>query len=452
MFERFTEKSIKVINYAQEEAQSLNNPEVLPEHLLLGILREETGISARFLKVSGVNYEVLRDRLSSTLNKNQIQPKGNLPFSKNFKKVLKSAWDKAVLMDVYYISPSHIFLALLQEQESIVNQLKDLDVQIDRITDSVKRVVEKRAKTLIHPESPIAQSGKKAEHSTYSIFEEENVKDIMNMATQELKKTPHENLGTEQILISILKDEASEISSLLSSKGVTVEKVKADIEELTSRKAEYDYEQASFTPKALNAVNSAYDIAKELGSANVLPDHLLLGLLKEKSGIAFDILKKNNINTEKLFTTLLHPIEKQKPETFTIIKLAREEARRLGHNTVGTELILLGIILENSSMASNVLKSLDLTIKDVRNEVEKIIGYGNEYEEKEISLTPRVKKLLQIALEKAKKYNKQRIEAIHLLLGITKLSDCVAMKVLENLGVDVLEIRNGILKELDVEK
>ena len=132
------------------------------------------------------------------------------------------------------------------------------------------------------------------------------------------------------------------------------------------------------------------------------------------------------------------------PETLLIMKLAKEEARRIGRNIVGTEMFLLGILAEGASVAAEVLNDLEVTMKDARQEVESLIGYGNEYFDKEIIFTNRAKRVLEKAWLRAKKNNKQRIEASDLLLAIIDEPDSIAMKVLDNLGIDATEIRHGI--------
>ena len=131
-------------------------------------------------------------------------------------------------------------------------------------------------------------------------------------------------------------------------------------------------------------------------------------------------------------------------ETLLIMKLAKEEARRIGRNVVGTEMFLLGILGEGASVAAEVLNDLEITMKDARLEVEKIVGYGNEYFDKEIVFTNRAKRVLEKAWLNAKKNNKQRIEATDLLLAIIEEPNSVAMKVLDNLGTDAVEIKYGI--------
>ncbi len=132
------------------------------------------------------------------------------------------------------------------------------------------------------------------------------------------------------------------------------------------------------------------------------------------------------------------------PETLLIMKLAKEEARRIGRNVVGTEMFLLGILSEGASVAFDVLNNLEITLKDARLVVENLVGYGNEYFDKEIVFTKRAKRVLEKAWLRAKKAERQRIEAVDLLIAVTEEPDSLAMKVLDTLGVDAIEIKHGI--------
>lgn len=246
-----------------------------------------------------------------------------------------------------------------------------------------------------------------------------------------------------------MADNASEISRILEAKGVNSEFFEEKISQQASRQSEYDAQKVVFTPSAFNAMDLALQTAKELGSSQIKPEHILLGLLKSKKGIAYDIFKSLNINDDDLAHEILKPIEKQMPQALTILRLAKQEARRLGRNIVGTEMILLGIISEGTGIGFRVLNDLEITLKDVRQAVEKLIGYGNEYYDREIVFTKRAKKILETAWQKAKKYKKPRILSEHLLYAITVEPASVAMRALAQLGVDAVEIRQGILKEIE---
>ena len=103
-----------------------------------------------------------------------------------------------------------------------------------------------------------------------------------------------------------------------------------------------------------------------------------------------------------------------------VVMLAQEEARRLGHNFVGTEQIMLGLIGEGTGIAAKVLKSMGISLKEARVEVEKIIGRGSGFVAVEIPFTPRAKRVLELALEEARQLGHNYIGTEHLLLGLLR--------------------------------
>ena len=131
-----------------------------------------------------------------------------------------------------------------------------------------------------------------------------------------------------------------------------------------------------------------------------------------------------------------------------VIMLAQEEARRLGHNFVGTEQILLGLIGEGTGVAAKVLKSLGVNLKDSRIEVEKIIGRGSGFVAVEIPFTPRAKRVLELSLEEARQLGHNYIGTEHLLLGLIREGEGVAARVLENLSIDLTKVRTQVIRML----
>ncbi len=131
-----------------------------------------------------------------------------------------------------------------------------------------------------------------------------------------------------------------------------------------------------------------------------------------------------------------------------VIMKAQEEARRLRHNFVGTEQLLLGLIKEGSTMAAHVLDELGVTLNDARAEVEAIIGRGSGSVPPEIPFTPKVKQVFEQAFQEARKMDAAYIEPEHLLLSLTHNSESVAYRVLTNLGVDPAKVRTRVIQEL----
>ncbi len=138
------------------------------------------------------------------------------------------------------------------------------------------------------------------------------------------------------------------------------------------------------------------------------------------------------------------------PRAQQVLALARKEADRFGHNFVGTEHLLLGLIKLGQGVAVNVLQRMGLDLEMVRQEVEKEVRGGGEGKVSgNIPYTPRVKKVLSLAAKEAKALNHTYVGTEHILLGLLREGDGVAAKVLKNLDVDIEQCRQEILKELD---
>ncbi|GFH06331.1 ATP-dependent Clp protease ATP-binding subunit clpA CD4B, chloroplastic, partial [Haematococcus lacustris] len=129
-----------------------------------------------------------------------------------------------------------------------------------------------------------------------------------------------------------------------------------------------------------------------------------------------------------------------------VVMLAQEEARRLGHNFVGTEQLLLGAIGESTGIAAKVLKGMGVSLKDARVEVEKIIGRGSGFVAVEIPFTPRAKRVLEMSLEEARQLGHNYIGTEHILLGLLREGEGVAARVLETLGADTAKIRTQVIR------
>jgi ATP-dependent Clp protease ATP-binding subunit ClpA len=337
--------------------------------------------------------------------------------------------------------------AISDTQSKIPYYLENLNFDIEKSKPLIEKLVQRKAKKDFHPE---LDENKEPEvnlsQETDSLFDNEKSSKVFQRAVSKLSTSNYEILGTEQIISSILEDKDSDLSKILANFGITEEKFEEKLLQVNSRQAEYEGRQIVFTPNAFIAMSLALQTAKELGSSEVLPEHMILGLLKTKKGIAYNIFKSLNVNDDDLAHGIIKPIEKQMPETLTILRLAKQEARNFGRGIVGTEMFLLGIIGEATGVGAIVLNELEINIRDARIIVEKIIGRNNDYCDNEIVFTKRAKRVLETAWEHAKKQNKTKIESSDLLWAITTEPNSLAMQALEQLGTDVVEIREGIKK------
>lgn len=450
MFEKFTEKAINVVSTSQRIAQSAGISKVTPEDLLLALFDEAKGISLKIFKSYGISHENLVDKIAQYRKNKHIESIKilPLPFDDEYKEILKKALDLANKSGNPTILYEHLFLSVISDKKSNnVKILEDLGFDIYKSKSLLEKLVQKKTKRLYHPE--IDEHNKNAEdksQETDDIFKNDASSKVFERAVAKLSTSNYEIMGTEQILSSILEDKNSELTKIFAQYGVTSENFDEKLANIQSRQSEYEGRQIIFTPNAFKAMSLALETAKELGSSVVLPEHIVLGMLKTKRGIAYDILKEMKVSENDLAHSIIKPIEKQMPETLTILRLAKEEARRLGRNIVGTEMFLLGIIGEGTGIGGQVLAELEITMRDARTVVENLIGFGNEYYDKEIVFTERAKRVLEKAWELAKKDHKEKIESAHMLLALTTEPNSLAMKALEQLGVDAVEIKEGVKK------
>jgi ATP-dependent Clp protease ATP-binding subunit ClpC len=131
-----------------------------------------------------------------------------------------------------------------------------------------------------------------------------------------------------------------------------------------------------------------------------------------------------------------------------VLQLAQEEAQRFNHNYIGTEHILLGLVREGDGVAARVLNNLGIELHKVRSAVEFIIGRGDRMVMGDIGLTPRAKRVIELAVDEARRLNHHYIGTEHLLLGLVREGEGIAAGVLESLGVSLEKVRAQVIEVL----
>jgi hypothetical protein len=131
-----------------------------------------------------------------------------------------------------------------------------------------------------------------------------------------------------------------------------------------------------------------------------------------------------------------------------VLSLAQEEAQRFNHNYIGTEHLLLGLVRESDGVAARVLAALSVELQAVRQRVEEIIGRGDRIVLGEIGLTPRAKKVIELAVDEARRLNHHYIGTEHLLLGLIREGEGIAADTLKLLGVNLEKIRTQTIQVL----
>jgi ATP-dependent Clp protease ATP-binding subunit ClpC len=132
-----------------------------------------------------------------------------------------------------------------------------------------------------------------------------------------------------------------------------------------------------------------------------------------------------------------------------VMALANQEAQRFNHEYIGTEHILLGLVKEGSGVGANVLKNLDVDIKKLRLEIEKLVKSGPDMVTMgKLPQTPRAKKVIEFAIEEARALNHNYVGTEHILLGLLRETEGIAAQVLMNLGLKLEDVRQEVLNLL----
>jgi ATP-dependent Clp protease ATP-binding subunit ClpA len=241
---------------------------------------------------------------------------------------------------------------------------------------------------------------------------------------------------------------------------------------------DYDREAVGdipYTPRVKKVFTLASREARAMNHTHIGTEHILLGLLREGGGFAAKVLKDFKVGIEEARRLILmelsdkpwlrpqtasevepfqptkeeQSILKLTPRAQQVMALARKEADRFNHNFVGTEHLLLGLMKLGQGVAVNVLQKLGLDLDILRSEVEKQVGRGPDQKMiGNIPYTPRVKKVLALAAREARALNHTYTGTEHILIGILREGDGLAARVLKNLKVDIEQTRLEIVREI----
>jgi len=236
----------------------------------------------------------------------------------------------------------------------------------------------------------------------------------------------------------------------------------------------------NLTPRAQNIIGHAREEASRLQHDYIGTEHLLLGLAREGGGMAAGILESMGVRPERILKLMLRisgiatppnvsgmstarpssysyspSFSRDRFDRFTerarrVLSLSQEEAQSFQHNYIGTEHLLLGLVREGGGVAARVLDNLGVELDQVRTVVEQIIGRGDHIVLGEIGLTPRAKKVIELAVDEARRLNHHYIGTEHLLLGLVREGEGIAAGVLASLGVNLEKVRTQTIQVLSM--
>ena len=321
MFERFTDRSRKVMALANQEAQRFNHEYIGTEHILLGMIKEGSGIGATILKNLHVDLQSEVERLLKR-GPDRVTM-GKLPQTQGARKVIEYAIEETREMEQQLnrrldVGTEHILLGLLREHEGLAAQvLLSLGLQIEQVRGEVLRLEGEKEPLMEREPITLEDKGEKKpliKRRGLNMFQRftDRARKVMALANQEAQRFNHEYIGTEHILLGLVKEGSGVGAAVLKNLEVDIKKLRLEVDRL---------------------VKSG-------------PDMVTMGKLP------------------------------QTPRAKQVIKYAIEGAESLNHNYVGTEHILLGLLRESEGKAAQILINLGLKLEDVRQEVLNLIGAG----------------------------------------------------------------------------
>jgi DNA-binding XRE family transcriptional regulator/Uma2 family endonuclease len=194
---------------------------------------------------------------------------------------------------------------------------------------------------------------------------------------------------------------------------------------------------------------SQAELAKLLGVSRQTINAIEVGKYDPSLSLAFKIAQLFRCPLPFIFLTEERSMfERFTAKAYRAIVLAQGEGERLGHQFVGTEQILIGLIAEGNGLAAKVLKSFNVNLEAAQTEVEKIIGRGAGIQGVEYPFTPKGKQVLDFAIEESQRLGHTFVGTEHLLLGVLGITDGVAVRVLEKLGVNLQNLWQEVLREI----
>ncbi len=417
MYERFTDRARKIMHLANQEAQRFNHDYIGTEHILLGLVKEGSGVAANVLKNLDIDLNRIRQDVEAILQRGTIgkqEVKGRLPHTPRAKKVIDYAVEEARGLNHNYVGSEHLLLGLLREEEGVAAQvLTHLGLKIQVVRDEVMNLLgmnlpNEKQPDLPEPSSP--PSDPRARDLDDEI-ERLNAEKETAIVDQDFKKAV------------ALRDQVFELKRRRAQLLADIHMIPKELQPGSSE----TYPVSDLTPHDLNAPQPQRN--------------------------------DGDISLHIRISSAENPVTSHREDSYSrftdrsrkVMQLANQEAQRFNHEYIGTEHILLGLVKEGSGVAANVLKNLDIDLNRIRHETEKIVQHGPGAEQVvpgRLPQTPRARKVIDYSLEEARNLNHDYVGTEHLLLGLLREQEGVAAQVLMNLGLKLEDLRNEILNLL----
>jgi len=293
----------------------------------------------------------------------------------------------------------------------------------------------------------------------------ERARRVLSLAQEEAQRFQHNYIGTEHLLLGLVREGEGVAAKVLNNLGVDLNKVRSTVEFIIGQGDRIVLGEIGLTPRAKKVIELAVDEARRLNHSYIGTEHLLLGLVREGEGIASGVLESLGVNLEKVRTQTIMMLshsgvpwaeegtEKPTPRPMEalgkVLQLAQEEARLFQHDDVGTEHLLLGLLREGDGIAAKVLSGLGVELDKLRVAVEVISWRGDYKHDDDVKLNQRAEEVLAQAALEASLLHHDYIGTEHLLLGLTRIEESFAAAALQSMSISMEKVRSAVIAAIE---
>jgi ATP-dependent Clp protease ATP-binding subunit ClpA len=295
MFERFTERARHVVVLAQDEARMLGHNYIGTEHILLGLLREEDGIAARVLDSLEIMVEEVRAQVVHLIGRGHDEVTGRIPFTPRAKHVLELALREGLALGHNSIGTEHILLGLVRETEGVAARIlhdfgADAETVVRMLSGPAPAPGANPNPRVGSHRSGQATGGRRRPAQAGPARLTRGARNVLLLAQDEARALKHTQVGSEHILLGLLREEHGLAARLLASLGITLAEVRDQVLHVAGEANEVTTGHVPFTPQVKDALETAHREAQTLHHDYVGTEHILLSLLLQDTGTAARIL------------------------------------------------------------------------------------------------------------------------------------------------------------------
>jgi ATP-dependent Clp protease ATP-binding subunit ClpA len=346
-FDKFTERARRALQYSQEEAQRFQHNYIGTEHLLLGLIREEEGVAAEVLESLGVELDQIRTAVEFIIGRGDRIILGEIGLTPRAKKVIELAVDEARRMNHHYIGTEHLLLGLVREGEGIAaGVLESLGVRLGKVRQQTLEVLHQEKGMPLPGKTPSSQGQQSSDKSDEQVNNSSETPDdteedepsgvvgfdaqasiklegdklaqlsdegkaALQLAKAEAQRLQHNYIGTEHLLLGLLRLNHSVAAQSLQRFGIQLRKVREAVQFIIGRGDKIVLGEVGFTPRAKKVIELAIDEAHALGHSTAGSGHLLLGLISEGEGVAVGVIESLGGNRKRIREETLKQMQGQ---------------------------------------------------------------------------------------------------------------------------------------------